>query len=102
MVNKINDKEFNEKINVKKKVIVDCYADWCGPCKMLSPIIDELAEENNQYDFYKLNVDESNEITKIYGIMSIPTVLIFQNGELINQVIGFRTKDELKYVIDNN
>ena len=102
MVNKINDKEFNEKINVKKKVIVDCYADWCGPCKMLSPIIDDLAEENNQYDFYKLNVDESNEITKIYGIMSIPTVLIFQNGELINQVIGFRTKDELKYVIDNN
>ncbi len=102
MVNKIKDSEFNEKINVSKKVIVDCYADWCGPCKMLSPIFDELAEENKQCEFYKLNVDESNIIPRTYGIMSIPTILIFQNGELKEQLVGFKTKEELKNLIEKN
>lgn len=100
MVNKINEKEFNDKISVSKKVIVDCYADWCGPCRMLSPIIDEVAEELKDCDFYKLNVDEANEIPKKYGIMSIPTILIFDNNELIEQIVGFRSKDELIKIIN--
>lgn len=99
MVNKICDKDFNEKINVDKKVIVDCYADWCGPCKMLSPIIDEVASELTDCDFYKLNVDMENEIPKKYGIMSIPTILIFENGKLKEQLVGFKSKDELIDII---
>lgn len=100
MVNKINEQEFKQKVNVEKKVIVDCYADWCGPCKMLAPIMDEVSENNQQYDFYKLNVDEANEIPRKYGIMSIPTILIFENGNLKEQIVGFRTKDELEKVIN--
>lgn len=101
MVNKIIENEFNNKISVDKKVIVDCYADWCGPCRMLSPIIDEVSEELCDYDFYKLNVDEANQISKKYGIMSIPTILIFENGQLIDKLIGFQQKEELKRKIDN-
>lgn len=100
MVNIINNKEFDKKINIDRKVIVDCYADWCGPCRMLSPVIDELSNELVDYDFYKLNVDESQDISKRYGIMSIPTILIFENGELKNKIIGFRSKDELLKEID--
>lgn len=100
MVNIINNKEFDKKINIDRKVIVDCYADWCGPCRMLSPVIDELSNELVDYDFYKLNVDESQDISKRYGIMSIPTILIFEKGELKNKIIGFRSKDELLKEID--
>ena len=95
MVNNICDKNFNEKINVNKKVIVDCYADWCGPCRMLSPIIDEVAYELTDCDFYKLNIDENEDVIKKYGIMSIPTILIFQNGLLKEQLVGFRNKNDL-------
>ena len=95
-VEKINENEFEEKIkNSEKKVLVDCYADWCGPCKMLSPIIDELAEEIDTVEFYKLNVDESAEIARKYEIMSIPTLLIFKNGELKEKTVGLKSKEEL-------
>lgn len=100
MVNIINENEFNDKINVNKKVIVDCYADWCGPCRMLSPIIDELASELVDCEFYKLNVDEANEVSKKYGIMSIPTILIFDNNELKDQLVGLRSKEELINIIN--
>ena len=95
MVNKISEKEFNEKINVEKKVIVDCYADWCGPCRMLAPIIDEVASTLTDYDFYKLNVDDAMEVSKQYGIMSIPTLIKFKGGEEVKKVIGYRSKEEL-------
>lgn len=95
MVNKINEKEFEEKVNVNKKVIVDCYADWCGPCRMLSPVVDAVSDTLKEYDFYKLNVDEANEIPRKYGIMSIPTILIFENNELKDKIVGFRNEDEL-------
>ena len=100
-VKKIEEKDFNEVIkNKDKKVLVDCYADWCGPCRMLSPIIDELAEEIDSCEFYKLNVDEAENISREYGIMSIPTVLIFKDGKEINKSIGLKTKDELKELIE--
>ena len=95
---KITDKEFDEKTK-EGKVFVDCYATWCGPCKMLSPIIDEVANEIDDYKFYKLDVDESEEVAAKYGIMSIPTMLIFENGNLVNTIVGFKTKDELKEVL---
>ena len=98
-VKEINQEEFKIKVAGASKVLVDCYADWCGPCKMLSPIIDELAEEMEDYVFYKLNVDECNKVTHEYMIMSIPTLLIFENGELKEKLVGFKTKDELLEIL---
>lgn len=100
-VKKIEEKEFKNLINnQEKKVIVDCYADWCGPCRMLSPIIDELAEEIDNCEFYKLNVDEAEEVSREYGIMTIPTILIFKEGNLENKSIGLKSKEELKSLIE--
>lgn len=96
MVTQISKNEFNEKINQNGKVLVDCFAEWCGPCKMLSPIVDELAEELDICKFYKLNVDDAEEIASEYGIMSIPTLLLFENGELKNKTVGFMNKSDLK------
>lgn len=95
-VTEINQYDFEEKIQSNGKVLVDCYAEWCGPCKMLSPIIDQIAEENTTVKFYKLNVDESEEVATKYGIMSIPTLLLFENGTLKKTMVGFKTKDELE------
>ena len=95
MVKDITDQTFKE-LSSNGKVVVDCFAEWCGPCKMLSPIIDELAEELTDVNFYKLNVDESVEVVRKYNIMSIPTILFFNDGELVNQSVGFKSKEELK------
>ncbi|MBR2713034.1 MAG: thioredoxin [Bacilli bacterium] len=96
MIVEIEDKDYEEIIKKDKKVVIDCYASWCGPCKMLSPIIDELAKELDNYKFYKLNVDNSELVTSKYEIMSIPTILIFEDGKLIDKVVGLRSKSELK------
>ena len=99
-VKKINEKEFKEIISNNDKVLIDCYADWCGPCKMISPIIDELSEEIKNCKFYKLNVDEAEEVSREYGIMSIPTILIFENKEEKERIIGFKPKEELESIIN--
>ena len=97
---KIEENEFEEKVNnSEKRVLVDFYAEWCGPCKMLGPVIEEISEEVDNCEFYKVNIDEAGELAERYGIMSIPTLLIFEKGELVNQVVGFRTKDELKEIL---
>ena len=98
----IKEEEFDEKIRNSKtgKVLVDCYAGWCGPCKMLSPIIDELAENIDTCDFYKINVEGASGIAEKYGIMSIPTLLLFENNQLINQTVGFMSRDELEEFIN--
>ncbi len=98
MVKQITDKEFDEAIKTGK-VLVDCYAEWCGPCKMLSPVIDELSEELSDVNFYKLNVDESDEVVRKYSVMSIPTLLIFEDGELKNTSVGFKNKDQVKELL---
>lgn len=97
----IKEAEFEERIKNAKtgKVLVDCYADWCGPCKMLSPIIDEVAESTENCDFYKINVDGATGIAEKYGIMSIPTLLLFENNRLKNQAVGFMSRDELEEFI---
>lgn len=94
----INEKEFNDKIK-GKKVVIDCYATWCGPCRMLSPIIDELAETLEDIEFYKLDVDEAEEISREYSIMSIPTILVFEDGKLVKKQVGFMPKEELEKFI---
>jgi len=98
MVKLINDNEFNEVIK-EGKVLVDFFAEWCGPCKMLSPIVDELASELTDVKFYKLNVDESDEVVRKYSVMSIPTLLIFEQGKLKATSVGFKSKEELKALL---
>ena len=94
MVNVLTDNNFKNVIeNSKGKVLVDCYASWCGPCRMLSPVLDELAEEIKDVTFYKLDVDENPNTSDDYQIMTIPTILIFEDGKLMSQNSGFMTKD---------
>ncbi len=93
----INENEFDEKVlKSDKKVLVDFYANWCGPCKMLSPVISEVAKEDDTYNYYKIDVDKAESISKRYGIMSIPALFIFENGEVSSSNVGFMSKDELK------
>ena len=94
MVKEINDNEFNEVIE-EGKVLVDCFATWCGPCQMLSPVIEELANEVKEYNLYKLDVDQNPDVASTYGVMSIPTLLIFEDGKLRSSSVGLKSKDEL-------
>ncbi len=93
----ISDKDFEEKVlKSSKPVLVDCFAVWCGPCKAMGPIIDELNKEyGSSYDIYKLDVDQNPETAQKYGIMSIPTLLLFKGGELKETLIGLQEKDVL-------
>lgn len=90
-----NDSKFNNDIN-KDIVIVDFYADWCGPCRALAPILDELSNEVN---IVKVNVDEAPETSKKYGVMSIPTLIVFKNGKEVNKSIGLCSKDDIKEML---
>lgn len=89
-----NEKEFDEVIK-KDKVVIDFYAEWCGPCKMLSPILDKVSKEMN-LDTYKVNVDEVEDVARQYGIMSIPTVMIFEKGKMTKKNVGFMDEAELR------
>lgn len=95
MIN-INNNFKDEVISNKGLTIVDFWAPWCGPCKMFSPIFESVSNIKNEIKFCKLNVDEDSEnISKEYGVMSIPTVILFKNGKEINRNIGFMDEDSL-------
>ena len=97
----INEEEFEEKVlKSDTKVLVDFYADWCGPCKMLSPVVEKLAEENDSYAFFKMNVDEAENVSRKYGVMSIPTLLVFDKGEVVKTSVGFKSMEELKEFLE--
>jgi len=97
----LNSQNFNEVIGSGKTVLVDLWAPWCGPCRMLSPIIDEIAESQEQLNLIvgKVNVDENVEIAKKYSVVAIPTLLIFKNGELANKSVGLVSKQEILNLI---
>ena len=84
-----------EVLGSERPVLVDFWAAWCGPCRMLAPTIDELALENDGIKVCKVNVDEQEELAAQFGIMSIPTLLVFKNGELVNQTVGVQGKQAL-------
>lgn len=94
---KIDEENFeNEVLKSDKPVIIDFYADWCGPCKMMSPIIDEISDElGDKIKVGKINTDENLELAQEYGIMSIPTIMIIKNGEISKTFIGVTDKDEI-------
>lgn len=102
MFQHFTDENFAEDVlRAEKLVIVDFYAEWCGPCKMMAPSIDELAEElKDTHIVGKINVDEAHETATKYGIQSIPTVILFNKGEEINRLIGFQSKEALKAMVE--
>ena len=89
-LNKNNFKE--EVLNKKGTVLVDFWASWCGPCRMMSPIVDEIAKEDQGISVGKVNVDEEPELSTQFGVMSIPTLLVFKDGKPVNQSVGARPK----------
>ena len=92
----INDSNIEELVKADGKTVVDCYAPWCSPCRMLAFTMDELSTEMENVHFYKINIDDNEKTTDKYDIMSIPTVLFFEDGELKDKLVGLKTKDEIK------
>ena len=100
-VNKLNTNDFEKEVlGFEGTVLLDFYADWCGPCKMLSPIIEEVSEECTDVRFFKVNVDLSPELASAFGIVSIPTLIAFKNGKVISQNVGYCTKDAVLRMIE--
>ncbi|MDO4415797.1 MAG: thioredoxin [Erysipelotrichaceae bacterium] len=94
-----NEEEFDQILKDNEAVFVDFYADWCGPCKMVSPIVEELAGERTDVKFIKVNVDDLPEVAERFGIMSIPTLIYFKNGEVAGQTLGFQPKESIAAII---
>lgn len=90
----------SEVLDFKGKALVDFWASWCGPCQMLSPIIDEIGEEQTALKVIKINVDEQNELAAKYSVISIPTILLFVNGQVKETLVGFRQKQDYLDAVD--
>lgn len=98
----IDDGSFSKVVlQAEKPVLIDFWAAWCKPCLMVAPILDELAEEyDGKINFVKLDIDQNPQTPAKYGIMSIPSLLVFKNGEPVSQIVGFKPKGELKRSLD--
>lgn len=97
---KINKENFaSEVLNSNKPVLLDFYADWCGPCRMVGPIVSEIANERRDVKVGKINVDEQPELAAQFQVMSIPMLAVIKNGELENQVVGYRPKEQIEAML---
>ena len=95
-VTKLKAQSFDQEVlHSNKPVLVDFYADWCGPCKMLSPVVEEIAGESDAYRVCKINVDDAPEIAARYRVMSIPTLIVFQGGEAAARTVGVQSKQTI-------
>jgi thioredoxin 1 len=102
MVNEINEGNFSQEVLLSEKVVlVDFWAPWCNPCKMLSPVINELATlYDEKVKVCKVNTDENTSLSAKFQITSIPCLILFKNGEILQKIIGFRSKNDIKTIID--
>jgi thioredoxin 1 len=98
----VTDDTFQQEVlDSERPVLVDFWAPWCGPCRMVAPIVEELADEyDGKVSFYKLNTDENPKVASQFGIRSIPTLLVFKGGQAVGQIVGFRPKGDLKKRLD--
>lgn len=96
----LNKDNFNIVTNTDKKVLIDFFATWCGPCRMVSPIVDEIAEEHPEYLVAKVDVDQNPDLAGEFGVMSIPTLVIMQNGKVLNQSAGARPKAQILALLE--
>ena len=94
----LDKEDFNDIVS-NGKVVVDFFATWCGPCKMLGPVFEKVSDEVNDVKFVKLDVDKFNDIARQYGVMSVPTLILFENGKEVKKEIGFMSEDKLKEFI---
>ncbi|MFL2913312.1 MAG: thioredoxin [Opitutales bacterium] len=98
----LNKESFDKVISSKEKtLIIDFWAPWCGPCKALSPVLEELSSEmSDQVGIYKVNVDDNTELAQEHGVQSIPTLLVYKNGSLSETIVGLKTKEELIEIVN--
>ena len=99
MAKEITDKTFSEETD-KGLVLIDFWATWCGPCKMQSPVIEQLAEERQDVKFYKMDVDQNQDTAKNLGIMAIPTLIIKKDGNIVDRITGYTPKEKLNQILD--
>jgi thioredoxin 1 len=92
---KLNKNNFDSAISSEKPVLLDFYADWCGPCRMVLPIVEEIAGERDDIVVAKINVDDEPELAERFGVFSIPTLVVMKNGEVVNKSSGARPKDQI-------
>ncbi len=96
----VNNENFEKEVlESERPVLIDFFADWCGPCKMLSPIVEQIAEENDQIKVVKINIDNEQELAVKYGIMSIPTLVVIKNGQESSRSVGLISKEEILELI---
>lgn len=98
---KVNKNNFDAEIaKSERTVLLDFYADWCGPCRMVSPLVDEIAEENPQYLVGKINVDDEPELAQAFGVASIPTIVVMKDGKVVSQSAGARPKAQILAMLE--
>jgi len=95
-----NDETFHEEINGEIPVLVDFYAEWCGPCKMLAPILESISNDRSNVKIVKVDVDKATKVAQEFGVMSIPTIVVFKNGQIISKKIGLCSEKDIIEMID--
>ena len=98
---KLTKDNSNEVLESDKKVLIDFYADWCGPCRMVSPLVDQIAEENPQYLIAKVNVDEEPELSASFNVSSIPMLVVMEGGKVVNTALGARPKPQILALLED-
>lgn len=96
----VNKNNFEEIIKSEKKVLLDFYADWCGPCRMVLPLVEQIADENPQYVIGKVNIDNEPELAQAFDVFSVPTLVVMENGKVVNVSSGARPKNQILALLE--